>query len=409
MKTIDRREVKGGGLTRRRLTAGGAAAGVAAIADPLGLAAPAIAQGAPLKIGVLSPVSGGFASLGNNMVNGMRMLFAEKDNKVAGRPVQLIVEDDEFKPQEGLRKARKLVEQDNVDLLLGVLSSAIGYALKEYANRARRVWVTTGAAADGIFRKANNSPYAFRASLSTRQANEPMGTWLADKGFKRAFVTGSDYAMGREAVEAFDRSFKLKDGVRAGEIYAPLGTTDFAPYLAAIKSANADLVYATYAGSEAVRFVQQFTAFGLKSSLRLAGYGYLVEEDVLEAEKEAAEGVYSGINWAYGLDTPANKAFIANYRRQFNTVPTADAQSGYVGAQIVWEAFNRLGGKAQSQEALSDAILATSIDTPRGPVSFDPETRNVIQNIYIREVVRDGDRFHNKVLATSESVRDPGV
>jgi branched-chain amino acid transport system substrate-binding protein len=158
-----------------------------------------------------------------------------------------------------------------------------------------------------------------------------------------------------------------------------------------------------------VRFVQQFTAFGLKSSLRLAGYGYLVEEDVLEAEKDAAEGVYSGINWAYGLDTPANKAFVASYRRQFNAVPTVDAVAGYVGAQIAWEAFNKLGGKAPSQEALSDAILATRIDTPRGPVSFDPETRNVIQNIYVREVVRDGDAFHNKVLATSQSVRDPGA
>jgi branched-chain amino acid transport system substrate-binding protein len=409
MKTVDRRATNTGGLTRRRLMAGGAAAGAAVIAEPFGIAAPAIAQGAPLKIGVLSPLSGGMASLGNHKINGIRMFFAEKDNKVAGRPIQLIVEDDEFKPQEGLRKARKLVEQDNVDLLLGVLSSAIGYAVKEYVNRARRVWITTGAAADGIFKKANNSPYAFRASLSTRQANEPMGAWLAEKGFKRAFVTGSDYAMGREAVDAFDRSFKLKDGVRAGEIYAPLGTTDFAPYLAAIKSADADLVYATYAGTDAVRFVQQFTAFGLKSSLRLAGYGYLVEEDVLEAEKDAAEGVYSGINWAYGLDTPANKAFVASYRRQFNAVPTVDAVAGYVGAQIAWEAFNKLGGKAPSQEALSDAVLATRVDTPRGPVSFDPETRNVIQNIYVREVVRDGDAFHNKVLATSQSVRDPGV
>jgi branched-chain amino acid transport system substrate-binding protein len=409
MTIIDQRATKALGLTRRRLMAGGAAAGVAALADPLEIAAPAIAQGAPLKIGVLSPLSGGMASLGNNKINGIRMFFAEKENKVAGRPIQLIVEDDEFKPQEGLRKARKLVEQDNVDLLLGVLSSAIGYAMKEYVNRAKKVWITTGAAADGIFKKANNSPYAFRASLSTRQANEPMGPWLAEKGFKRVFVTGSDYAMGREAVGAFEQPFTLKGGVRAGEIYAPLGTTDFAPYLAAIKSADADLVYATYAGTDAVRFVQQFTAFGLKSTLRLAGYGYLVEEDVLEAEKEAAEGVYSGINWAYGLDTRANRAFVAGYRKQFNAVPTVDAVAGYVGAQIAWEAFNKLGGKAQSQEALGEAILATRIETPRGPVSFDPETRNVIQNIYVREVVRNGESFHNKVLATSEAVRDPGV
>jgi branched-chain amino acid transport system substrate-binding protein len=409
MKSIDQRTLRTAGPTRRRLIVDAAAAGTVVMAGPLAIAAPAVAQGAPLKIGVLSPLSGGQASLGNNKVNGIKMFFGEKDGKVAGRPVQLIVEDTEFKPQEALRKARKLVEQDRVDVLLGVLSSAAGYAVKEYANRARRVWVTTGAAADGIFKKANNSPYAFRASLSTRQSNEPMGAWLAEKGFKRVFVTGPDYAMGRESVAAFERPFMQSGGMCAGEIYAPLGTTDFAPYLAAIKSADADLVYASYTGTDAVRFVQQFTAFGLKGSLRLAGFGYLVEEDVLEAEKEAAEGVYSGLNWAYGIDTPANTAFIANFRRQFKTAPTVDAVAGYVGAQVVWEAFKSLGGTAPSQEGLSDAILAVRIDTPRGPLSFDPETRNVIQNIYIREVVRSGDGFHNAVVATLPSVRDPGV
>lgn len=409
MKHIRQHGMKAAGLTRRKLLATGAAAGTLAVADPFKTVAPALAQSGALKIGVLSPLSGGFAILGNNKLNGIKMFFAEKGYKVAGRAIELTVEDTEFKPQEGLRKARKLVEQDNVDILLGVLSSAIGYALKEYVVRAKKVWVTTGAAADGIFKKANNTPYAFRSSLSVWQANEPMGTWLAEKGFKRVFVTGSDYAMGREAVDAFDRTFKLKGGTRAGDIFAPLGTTDFAPYLPAIKNANADIVYATYAGSDAVRFVQQFSAFGLKNTLPLAGYGYLVEEDVLEAQGASAEGVNSGLNWGYGLDTPANKEFVTNFRKQFNAVPTNDSVAGYVGAQVVWEAFNKLGGRAPSQEALSDAILATKIDTPRGPISFDSETRNVIQNIYIREVVKDGNEFHNKVLATYPSVRDPGV
>jgi branched-chain amino acid transport system substrate-binding protein len=223
------------------------------------------------------------------------------------------------------------------------------------------------------------------------------------------FVTGPDYAMGREAIDAFDRSFKVKSAARVGEVFAPLGTTDFAPYLADIKRANPDLVYASYAGSDAVRFVQQFAAFGLKSSIRLSGYGYLAEEDVIEAEGAAAEGIYSGLNWGYGLDTPLNKVFVASFRKQFNSVPTVDSVAGYVGAQVVWDALKKLGGKIPSQEALSDAILQTKIDTPRGPVSFDPETRNVIQNIYIREVAKEGSELHNKVLASYPSVRDPGA
>jgi branched-chain amino acid transport system substrate-binding protein len=375
----------------------------------LGIATPAIAQANPLRIGVLAPLSGVYASLGTNKVNGIKMLLGEKNNQIEGRPVQLIIEDTEAKPQEGLRKARKLVEQDNADVLLGVISSAIGYALKDYVAREKKVWVTTGAAADGIFKKSNNTPYAYRASLSLWQANDPMGTWIAEKGFKRAFVTGPDYAMGREATSAFEKAFTAKGGTKAGEVFAPLGTNDFAPYLAEIKRANPDVVYATYAGSDAVRFCQQYAAFGLKNAIRLAGFGYLVEEDTIPAQGDTVESVYSGLNWAYGLDTPLNKAFVGKYREQYKSTPTVDSVAGYVGAQVVWEALKSLGGKVASQEALSEALLKVNAETPRGPVSFDPETRNVVQNMYIREAKKQGGEIHNAVVATVPSVRDPGV
>ena len=281
--------------SRRDVIVGGAATAAAAVTS---IARPALAQSGPIKIGVLAPVSGVYASLGTHKVNGIKMLFDQNGMKIAGRPVELLVEDTEAKPQEGLRKARKLVEADQVDVLLGVLSSAVGNAIKEYVTRVQKVWVTTGAAADGMFKKKNNSPYAFRASLSTWQANHPMGTWLADKGFKRVLLTGPDYAMGREADEAFRATFEVNGAQKVGEIFVPLGTSDYAPYLSQIKKAEPDLVYASYAGSDAVRFVQQYTAFGLAPAIKLAGYGYLVEEDVLVAQGDAALGVQSGINWA---------------------------------------------------------------------------------------------------------------
>jgi branched-chain amino acid transport system substrate-binding protein len=399
---------KPGGLSRRSLLAtSGAVLGTTLW--PKGVFSPAIAQGKPLQVGVLAPLSGVYASLGTNKLNGIKMFFNEKQMIVEGTKIELVVEDDEAKPQEGLRKARKLVEQDNVDVLLGVISSAIGYGLKDYVNRAKKVWITTGAAADGIFKKSNNNSYAFRSSLSVYQANEPMGTWLGDKGLKKVFVTGPDYAMGREAIVAFEKTFKVKGGERVGEVFAPLGTSDFAPFLTEIKRANPEVVYASYAGSDAVRFVQQFSAFGLQNTIKLAGYGYLVEEDTIEAQGPAAIGVYSGLNWAYGIDTPANKGFVANYRKLYNSIPTVDSVAGYVGAEVVWNAFKKLGGKVPDQEALSNAVLETKIDTPRGPISFDPETRNVIQNIYIREAAKEGSEVHNKVIATFEAVRDPGV
>ena len=395
------------GLTRRTLLASGTTAVGLSLA-PKGIFAPAIAQAKPIRIGVLAPLSGVYSSLGTNNTNGMKMFLAEQKMSVEGTPIELIIED-EGNPQEGLRKARKLVEQDNVDVLLGVINSAIGYALKEYVNRAKRVWVTTGVGADGAFKKANNSPYAFRASESVSQACGPMGTWLAGKGYKRVFVSGPDYAMGREAIVAFETTFKVGGAERVGEVFAPLGTSDFAPYLAEIKRANPDVVFVSYAGSDAVRFVQQFVAFGLQNSIKLAGYGYLTAENILEAQGPAALGIYTCLNWAYGINTPANKTFVANYRKQFNSVPSIDSAVGYVGAQVVWQAIKKLGGKIPDQEVLSKAILETKIDTLRGPISFDPDTRNLIQNIYIREVVKEGSEFHNRVLATYEAVRDPGI
>jgi branched-chain amino acid transport system substrate-binding protein len=394
------------GPNRRDLISGAVA--VAALPLTGKVFSPAIAQAAPIKVGVLSPLSGVFSSLGMHYVNGIKMSFDETDNKIAGRPVTLVIEDTEAKPQEGLRKARKLVESDQVDILLGVISSAVGYAVKEYVSRAHKVWLVGAAGADGIFRKKNYSPYAFRASLSVWQANSPIGTWLSEKGFKRVLYTGPDYAMGREAINAFRGTFRVPGGETVGEIFVPLGTNDFAPYIAQIKKAHPDLVYASYAGSDAVRFVQQFAEFGLSSSIKLAGFGYLVTEDVLAVQKEAALGINSGINWAYGLETPANRQFIENYRKRYNQTATVDAVAGYVCGQVTSEAIKSLDGTIRNQLELSKAVEKVSFKSPRGPVSFDPATNNVIQNIYIREVRKHGNEFHNYVVATYENVKDPG-
>jgi branched-chain amino acid transport system substrate-binding protein len=394
------------GPNRRDLITGAVA--VAALPLTGKVFSPAIAQAAPIKVGVLSPLSGIYSSLGMHYVNGIKMSFDEVDNKIAGRSVTLAIEDTEAKPQEGLRKARKLVESDQVDILLGVISSAVGYAVKDYVSRAHKVWLVGAAGADGIFKKKNYNPYAFRASLSVWQANSPMGTWLSEKGFKRVLYTGPDYAMGREAIDAFRGTFRVPGSETVGEIFVPLGTNDFAPYIAQINKAQPDLVYASYAGSDAVRFVQQFAAFGLSSSIKLAGFGYLVTEDVLAAQKEAALGIHSGINWAYGLDTPANRQFVENYRKRYNQTATEDAIHGYVGGQMTSEAIKSLGGTIRDQLELSKAVEKVSFTSPRGPVSFDPTTNNVIQNIYIREVRKEGNDFHNYVVATYENVKDPG-
>jgi branched-chain amino acid transport system substrate-binding protein len=397
-----------GGASRREVLQGAGAVGVAgAINMPFVWRAGA--QGSPIKIGVLAPLSGPFSSLGSHKVEGIKLFFEGSGMKAGGRPVQLLVEDTEGKPQEGLRQARKLVESDQADLLLGVLSSAVGAAIKEYSGRAKKVWVTTGAAADAIFKKKNKHPYAFRASLSTWQGNNPMGTWLASQNVKRVLLTGPDYSMGQEALNAFRGSFEVGGPKIEAQVMAPLDTTDFAPFLAEIKRKEPEMVYASYPGALAVRFVQQYAAFGLANSIPLTGYGYICDEDVIEATGTATKGIRSGLNWAYGIDTPENKDFVDRYRKAYkNAVPTVDSVAGYVGAQVVHAAVETLRGDTSNQERLAEAVGKVKINTPRGPISFDPETNNVIQTIYIRDVGEIDGALHNKVIATYKDVRDPG-
>ena len=406
-KRIAKRNIVLNATGRREFLKGGATACLAAALD-LPFVGRARAQAAPIKVGVLAPLSGVFSSLGSHKVEGIKLFFDGVQMKAGGRPVQLIVEDTEGKPQEGLRQARKLVESDQVDLLLGVLSSAVGTAMKDYVGRAKKVWVTTGAAADGIFKKKNRNLYAFRSSLSTWQGNNPMGTWLASQNIKRVLLTGPDYSMGHEAVDAFRGSFEVAGPKIETAIFAPLNTTDYAPFLTEIKRKEPEVVYASYAGSDAVRFVQQYAAFGLSKSIPLTGYGYISEEDVIEAAGAASKGIRSGLNWAYEIDTPENKEFVDRYLKTYKAVPTVDSVAGYVGAQVVHAAIESLGGDVTSQDRLSGAVGKVRINTPRGPISFDPETNNVIQTIYVREVVDVGGALHNRVIATYPDVRDPG-
>ena len=281
-------------LRKHLLLAVGLLVGSSLILQSFGLLSPtAWAAAKPFKIGFLAPLSGVYTNLGQNLVNGITLFFEQQGMAVAGRPIEIIKEDDENTPQTALRKARKLVEKDEVDVLSGVISSGIGYALKDYVSRAKIVWVNSGAAATGIFTKKNNTPYAIRSSHSVAQTCRSMGQWTAKQNPKRVFVTGPDYAMGRESIEAFKRGFKEEGGspdAVIGEMYAPLNTNDFAAYLTQIKNANPDLIYATYAGTDAVRFVKQVNKFGLRKSMKLIGFGWTVEEDTIPAQGDHAIG-----------------------------------------------------------------------------------------------------------------------
>lgn len=360
-----------------------------------------------VKLGVLLPYSKVYAVLGESITNGMKLYFNSIGNEAGGRKIDMLLEDSEMDTDVGLRKARKFIESDKVDLMTGLVSSGVAYALRDLVHSTKTILIISNAGANEITR-SKKSPYIFRTSFSNWQPNYPMGEWVARNLGKKVFVSAPDYAAGHEMIDAFKETFVSAGGEIIGEVYPPLGTNDYGPYLAEISKARPEVSYSFYSGSDAANFVRQFGEYRLNEQIKLAGAGFMLEEDVLPAQGEAALGGHSGLHWAYTLDTPENKDFVAAYEKEFGKAANVFAVQGYDTARVIAEALNAVQGDTSNKDALIEAIAAVKFASPRGPFEFDPETHNVIQNIYIREVVDVGGTLHNQVVDTVERVRDPG-
>lgn len=363
---------------------------------------------APLKLGVLLPYSRVYAVLGQSITKGMELYFDSIGWVVGGRPIEWLTEDTELDPQVGLRKARKFIEHDRVDLLTGLVSTGVAYAVRDLVHATETVLLIANAGANKLTR-LEKSPYIFRTSFSNWQPNHPMGAWLYHQVAQNVFVSAPDNEAGHEMIDAFKETFQAAGGLVLGEIYPPLGTSDYGQYLAEIGKSGAAASYSFFSGSDAVRFVKQFGGYGLSKHMLLAGTGFLLEEDVLPAQGAAAEGGYSGLHWALTLDNPENRRFTEEYKQMYGKEADVFAVQGYDTARVIAEALKLTGGETQNKKRLIDAISAVRFNSPRGPFEFDPETHNVVQNIYIRQVASVNGALHNQVLDMVEKVRDPGV
>jgi branched-chain amino acid transport system substrate-binding protein len=361
----------------------------------------------PIKIGVVMTTTGGQGQQGIDNLNGMKLYFDEIGGTVAGRPIQLIVEDDEFKPQVGLQKLRKLVESDAIDVVCGPVSSAVANAMVDYVKQSKTFWVISGAGLAALTRE-KKGPLIFRSSTSSWQTNSPIGEWAVKGLAKEAVLTASDFAGGRDTIAEFRAAFVGAGGKVIKEIYPPLNSTDFSAYLADIKSIKPPFVYCFFPGTDGLSFVQQYDQFGLKATIPLATAGFTVEGDVLEAQGNAALGIISCLHYANTLDTPANKKFVAAYKAQHKALPSYASDYGYVTARTIVEAVKLTNGNVEDKDKLAAAMRTVKFDAPRGPIEYDPVTQNVIMNLYIRKVELVDGKPGNVVLATIPHLRDPG-
>ena len=383
-------------------------AGAVSVGAALSLPAPAVlAQTrAPIRLGMLNTFTGPITYAGASALAGMNLYFDSIGWTIAGRNVELIKEDDQFNPQIGLQKAKKFVESDHVDMILGPQASNVAIALLNYTKQNKVFLVVTGAGTDAI--SWERYPYLFRTSLSGWQLSHPMAEWIYANLAKEIVLTASDYAGGRDVIDEFRRPYLAKGGTVMKEIYPPLGTTDFSPYLTVIKSINPPATYNFYPGTDAVRFVQQYSQYGLKEHAPLTGYA-LVDASTLPAQGRDALGVITSTIYTDALDNPENRRFVAAYRAKNGANPDLYSDYGYVAARVVDETLKALDGDATNKDKLAEEMVKVAFKGPRGPFRFDPVTHNPIQDVYICKVVDSGGTLVNQVIGTIREVRDPGV
>ncbi len=360
----------------------------------------------PIKIGVVLPYSSVYATIGNDITDAMRLAFDELGGKVAGREIVLIKEDSEVKPNVGLAKAKKLVHQAKVDLLVGPVASHVAGAMAQFVNQAK-IPLLIPNAGNNLLTGEQCSPFVLRTSFSNDQFVRIMGPWLKKKGYNTAFLMASDYAAGHQMMDGFKKSFVEAGGKVVGEAFPPLRTTkDYAPYLAKVKAAKPDTLFVFFAGGPAIQFVKQYDAFGLKKDIQLSGAGWLTSPLFLPAQGDAAAGFIGSLNYIPSIDTPTSKAFQTNFKAKTGRVGSEFAAQGYDTARLIFEALKQIGGKTDDKMAFIEAMHSVKITGTRGSLRIDRKTNNIIQDMYIFETKKMGGKVGYNILDTIKAVQD---
>jgi branched-chain amino acid transport system substrate-binding protein len=377
----------------------------ASLAFAAGLA-PAAAQ-EELRIGLIAPVTGPFAQVGADMTNGFKMYLDEVNSNFAGAKVNLIIEDSQGKPDTAVTKAKKLILEDHVQMIVGGVLAPEGYALAPVSTAEKTVYIASVPAADDLTqRQLGNYPYFIRTSWTSSQPHHPLGQWACDQGYKKIITVGADYAFGYEAVGGFQKAFEDCGGKIIQKIWPPLGTKDFGPYIPTFK-ADADAVFSLMVGPMPLQFPKQLRASGWTKPIIGGGTSY--DESVLPFMGDEVIGDVSALQYSAGLQTPRNEAFVKAYRAKYGKVPSYFSESNYTTAMMIDLVMKQTKGAWPGPEAFIAKMLTLKVDAPRGTVSFD-DMRNPVQDIYIKKVEKtkmfgyDKDELWNVVIKTYPAV-----
>lgn len=340
------------------------------------------------------------------MDNGFKLYLSQVGNKAGGRDIQVITEDEASNPKDGLDKVKKLVEQDKVDILAGLILTPSTYPAVDYIQKQapkKVLLVGTNAGANDMD-TTKKSDYFVRTAFSNAQANYPMGDYVFNTlKISKVYDTYSDFAAGPEKVETFATAFKKAGGTIVGTEKPPFPSTDFAAFLTKIKASDAQATYNFEPGNDGVQFTKQYAQFIDKNKIKYLGAGDNVDQSNLAAEGNAAVGAITALHYYTTLDNPENKKFVADYKAKFNDEPGSFAVQGYDGATLIVNALNKTNGNTDPK-ALMGAMLGSKWNSPRGPVSISPEFHDIVQNIYVAETKLVNGKPENDVIKTFEAV-----
>ena len=368
----------------------------------LALSGAAMAQ-ETVKIGLILPMTGPFASTGRQIEAAAKLYMQQKGDTVAGKKIQLILKDDTGTADVTKRLAQELIVQDKVTVLAGFGLTPLALATAPLATQAKVPEVVMAAATSII---PEQSPFIVRSSFTAAQVTVPLAEWAAKEGLKRVVTIVSDYGPGIDVEKAFTETF-TKAGGQVENLRVPLANPDFSPFLQKVADAKPDALLAFVPSGVGSQFMKQFVERGLdKSGIRFLAEGSVTDDDLLNSIGDVALGAVTSHHYSAAHDSPENKAFVEAFKKANNGLrPNFMAVGGYDGMHLIYEGLKKTNGAGG--QALIDAMKGMSWTSPRGPVSIDPQTRDIIQNVYVRKVERKDGELYNVEFATTQNVKDP--
>ena len=365
------------------------------------------AQSNPFRVGLILPMTGPFASTGKQVEAAARLYMAQNGDTVAGRKIELIVKDDTGTPDVTKRIAQELVVNEKVNVLAGFGLTPLALATAPIATQSKTPLVVMAAATSSI---TQASPYIVRTSFTLPQVSVAIADWAPKNGIRKVVTLVTDYGPGIDAEKFFKERFQFNGGQVVDALRVPLRNPDFAPFLQKVRDARPDAVFTFVPSGAGAALMKQFAERGLdKAGIRLIGTGDVTDDDILDSMGDVAVGVVTSHHYSAAHDSPANRKFVDAFRKaNGNLRPNFMAVGGYDGMRVIYEAVKKTRG-AGGGDALLAAMKGQVFESPRGPMFIDAQTRDVVQNVYIRTVEKKHGQLWNVEFDVIKEVKDPAT